>query len=466
MDAIYYCCAFLLATFSLFSHDLPDVTTASLHSKLALSSCLFCVISLRPSTDIPVLHPDPGYFLSRSKTGSLHNGFFKDRPHRYARQIKQRTRSGLGMSVQPDSCYFDEYPCLHTTCEKIQSLIHQIIYHTCTSLSAVAHSLLPFSKVTAMSKAFNSKDVYAVFAMVAPVAEHLGIPINQLTRNLSSDAFCLVLKTADLAACTDRALCARGSFNGLPYELQNYQIDHLVDLKTKFVIPEVNLTLNARPSPFSLYQDSSGMTRITQNDSDMVALHHTVQHFSPSFTPPLQEDSTAKLVTLRALHEDAKFKLTDHHADSNLNEFDLAENIIKLGEQTALHLVFESRLKDARAVVQTLSEQLAASAQTRSSSSDGTESQDATTDQLREATAELTKASSELTESTALLKKIKEDNKAYKAAQREFLVRITPLNRATAEAKRALVDHQAMQGRNVVHIQLKDRGYGQKFTHL
>ena len=183
MDAILDCCAFLLATFSLFSHDSLDVTTASLVPTLALSSCLFCVISLRPYTHIPILHPDPGYFLSLNETGLLHNGF-KDRPHRHARKIKREARCRLGMSVQPDSCHSDEYPCLHKLqFSGLQSPMYQIIYHICPSHSAVAHFLLPFPKVNAMSKAFGSKDVYEIYAMMDLVAGHLGIPINQITRN-------------------------------------------------------------------------------------------------------------------------------------------------------------------------------------------------------------------------------------------------------------------------------------------
>ena len=464
MDAIYYCCCFLLITISLLSHDLHDTTTASPSPKLALSSCLLCVNSLQPSTDIPVLHPHPGYFLSLSNPGSLHNGLFKDRPHRYAREIKQRARCRLGMSVQPDSCYFHEYPCLHKTCGKIQSLLHQIIYYTCTSLSAVAHSLLPFSKVAAMSNAFNSKDVYEVFAMVEQVAGTLGIPINQITRNQSPDAFCLILKTADLAANTDRALLARGSFNDLPFELQAYQIDQMVGLKPKFGLTEVSSSLAPRPSPLSLYHDYSGMTRITQLDSDVESLHNTVRRFNSTFAPPVQEDSAAKIIKLTALYEAAKTRVEDHYAASALNDFDLEDNKVKLTEQASLHLELELRLKEARAVVQTLSEQLTVSAQTRSSSSEGTDQQDATTDQLQIANAELNEANTEFATSTDLLKELKEENKAFKASQRGYLVRIRPLNRATAEEKQRLVDYQSTQGKNGIHIQLKDRGYGVKFA--
>ena len=143
MDAILYCCCFLLTTIALFSHDVLDITTASISPKLALSSCLFCVTSLQPSTYIPVLHPDPGYFLSLNEitvTGLLHNGF-KDRPHRHARKIKLDTRCRLGMSVQPESCHSDEYPCLHMLqFLGFQSPMCQNIYNTCTSLSAIAHS--------------------------------------------------------------------------------------------------------------------------------------------------------------------------------------------------------------------------------------------------------------------------------------------------------------------------------------
>ena len=470
MDAIYYCCAFLLATFSLFSHDLSDVTTASLHSKLALSSCLFCVTSPQPYTYIPILRPDPGYFLSLNKytvTGSPHNGF-KDRPHRHARKIKLDTRCRLGMSVQPDSCHSGEYPCLHMLqFHGFQSPMYQTIYHICTSHSAVAHFLLPFPKVTAMSKAFGSKDVYEVYAMVDLVAVHLNIPINQLTRNLSSDAFCLVMKNADLAANTDRTLCARGSFNGLPLELQNYAIDHLLKLKPIYTLDEVDLSLKARPVPLSLYDDLLGMTRVTLPEYDVECLHDAVTYYDSTFVAPIHEDPAVKLAKLTQLYEAANTDVQDHLASSTLNDFDLTENKIKQAEQKNIHLEFELRLEEKRVTVQTLSEQLSDSAQTRASSSnEATDLQDARTEQLQQASTELTEASAALAASALLLEKFKEDNTNYKTAQRGFLVGITPLNHAAAKAKRKLSEHQSMQGRNIIHVQLKDRGYGTKLAPL
>ena len=124
------------------------------------------------------------------------------------------------MSIETAPFYFDECPCLHKMqFPGFQSPMHKNIYNICTSLSAIAHSFLPFPKVTAMSDAFVSKDVYEVYAMVERVADYLGIGMQQLTRNLSPDSFCLVLKETDLRAHTDQTLAARGSLNGLPFEL-------------------------------------------------------------------------------------------------------------------------------------------------------------------------------------------------------------------------------------------------------
>ena len=274
-------------------HDVLNATPASLSPKPALSPSLSIVASLLPLTHIPILRsPTPGYFLSHIKytrLGTSYNGF-RERLHRNAREIDRRAGCSFGMSVETTPCHFDECP------SGFQSLMYKNIYNTCTSLSAIAHSLLPSLKVTKMSEAFVSKDVYEIYDMMEHIADHLGVKTQQLTRNLSPDAFCLVQSENDLYANTDRAMAARGSFNGLPYELQSFICDHLNDTKNSF--SEILTELTPSPVSFSLYYDSPGVLRLAQIDSSLITPHSTVTHFNSAFVAPVHTDPSVTIATI------------------------------------------------------------------------------------------------------------------------------------------------------------------------
>ena len=207
-----------------------------------------CLKLLRSEIQIQILiSPNSDYFLSHIKytrLGTSYNGF-RERLHRNACEIERRARCSFGMSVKTTPCHFDDCP------SGFQSLMYTNINNTCTSPSAIAHSLLPSLKVTKMSEAFVSKDVYEIYDMMEHIADHLGVKTQQLTRNLSPDAFCLVQSENDLCANTDRAMAARGPFNGLPSELQYFICDHLNDTKNSF--SEILTELTPSPVSFSLY---------------------------------------------------------------------------------------------------------------------------------------------------------------------------------------------------------------------
>ena len=154
-------------------------------------------------------------------------------------------------------------------------------------------------------------------------------------------------------------------------------------------------------------------------------------------------------------------------AASVLNQFDLDDNKLKQIDEENAHLELKLHLEEKRAIVQTLSAQLTDSAQTRSSSADGNnDDQNPITEQLQQANTELNEASTDLATNVALIKKIKEDIAESKKACRANLVGITPLKHDVNDAKHKLSNHQVLQGRNSVHVPLKDRGYGSKFNNL
>jgi hypothetical protein len=433
-------------------HDVLNATPASLSPKPALSSSLSTVASLLPPTHIPILRfPIPGCFLSRIKytrLGTSYNGF-RERLHRNAREIDRRAGCSLGMSVEPTPCHFDECP------SGFQSPMYTTIYTTCTSLSAIAHSLLPSLKVTKMSEAFVSKDVYAIYDMMEPIADYLGVKTQQLTRNQSPDAFCLVQSKGDLGANTDRAMAARGSFNGLPYELQCILCDHLNATKNSF--SEILTELTPSPVSFSLYYDSPGVLRLAQLDSNLATLHSTVTHFDSAFVAPVHTDPRVTTSTLTTAFDAAESAYHDHDATQKLNEFDLAESKIilrDLMEDLPDLKIDETEKSD---IVQGLSASITNSAQTRSSD---TNQQDALTDRLQTANGELNIATAAVVECTALIKTTKQDVARYKKACRSSLISSTPLRHAVQTAKHALSTHKERQGKSSVHVPLDERGYG------
>ena len=433
-------------------HDVLNATPASLSPKPALSPSLSIVASLLPLTHIPILRsPTPGYFLSHIKytrLGTSYNGF-RERLHRNAREIERRARCSFGMSVETTPCHFDE-------CSSgFQSLMYTNINNTCTSLSAIAHSLLPSLKVTKMSEAFVSKDVYEIYDMMEHIADHLGVKTQQLTRNLSPDAFCLVQSENDLYANTDRAMAARGSFNGLPYELQSFICDHLNDTKNNF--SEILTELTPSPVSFSLYYDSPGVLWLAQIDSNLATLHSAVTYFNSAFVAPVHTDPSVTTATLTMALEAAQSAYEDNETMSKLNNFDLVESKISLSDLMEGLPDLKNDETEKSDIVQGLSASVTNSAQTRSSDS---AQQVALTEGLQTANGELNIATAAVAECTALIKKTKEDMVRYKAACRASLKNSTPLRHAVQTARLALSTHKERQGKSSVHVPLDERGYG------
>ena len=453
MDATLYCCALLLTIIALFTHDVLTATPASLIPKPALFPSLACVTAFLPPAHIPILRsPIPGYFLTLIKYtsfGTTHNDL--EKLHRYAHEIERRARCSFGMSVQTELCHHDECPYLHyLQTPGCHGLVDKYEYYT--SISPITHFSLPFLKVNAMLAAFVSKDVYELYNMVELVAEHLGIPALQLTRNLSMDAFCLIQRKTDLQSNTDRNMVARGTLNGLPFELQAYIYDNLNDT-SRFRFDEITKSLVPRPVPLSLYQDSPGAVRLSQIESNLQRLHAVVSHFDSSFVAPVYTDPSVAFTNLTNALEAAVANFEDHEAQSNLINFDLEESKISLQELEVTILDLNTQMADKSDVVRDTSALL--TVQTRSSAG---ADQDALTAQLQAANEELTIATAAVADCIALIKKTKEDIVGYKAQRRTNLVGVPSLRRIVQTAKSNLSTHQGQQGKSSVHVPLKDRG--------